>query len=160
MELYHQLGLSGAIGSTDVTHVKWDRCPYSLQRSYSEKEGHPTIAYMATVDFTGRLLGTTRGFPGSAKCQDHTPLRSCVQRIREDRQYTEQVFELKSADGKAVKHKGNYLIVDNGYHKVCPIDKRERNDCPIFSRCQRAGISVPIVGITRACGRNASHVFE
>ena len=135
MEHYHKLGLSGAIGSTDVTHVEWDRCPYSLQHSYPGKEGHPTIAYQATVDFTGRLLGTTRGFPGAQNAETIIRYNCAVQRIREDRQYTEQVFELKSADGKTFKHKGNYLIVDNGYHKVCPIDKRERNDCPIFSRC-------------------------
>jgi len=65
MKHYHMLGFSGAIGSTDVTHVKWDCCPYSQQRSYTGKEGYPTIAYQATVDFTGRVLGTTTGFPGS-----------------------------------------------------------------------------------------------
>ena len=35
MAEYDKLGCYGAIGSTDVTHIKWDCCPYSEQRSYS-----------------------------------------------------------------------------------------------------------------------------
>jgi len=62
MEHHHTVGFTGAIGSTAVTHVKWDCCPYFLQRSYTGKEGYPTIAYQATVDHTDRVLGVTRGF--------------------------------------------------------------------------------------------------
>lgn len=118
MGYYHKLGFSGAIGSTDVTHVKWDCCPYSLQRSYTGKEGYPTIAYQATVDFSGRVLGTTAGFAGAHN--DKTIIRYdlAVQKVREDPLYTEQTFGLKLADGTTKQHKGNYLIVDNGYHKV------------------------------------------
>lgn len=119
MEHYNKLGLTGAIGSTDVTHVKWDACPASLERSYSGKEGHPTVAYEATVDFSGRVLGTTRGFPGANN--DKTIIRHdlAVSKIRGDREYTEQTFELKNKRGETVVHKGNFLLVDNGYHKVC-----------------------------------------
>ena len=132
MEYYNKLRLTGAIGSTDVTHVKWDACPASLERSYSGKEGHPTIAYEATVDFSGRLLGTTRGFPGANN--DKTIIRYdlTVSKIREDREYTEQTFELKNKRGETVVHKGNFLLVDNGYHKVCRWFER----CTI-GRCHR-----------------------
>ena len=118
MEHYHKLGFSGAIGSTDVSHVKWECCPYSLQRSYTGKEGFPTIAYQATVDFTGRVLGTTTGFPGAMN--DKTIIRydPAVLKIREDPQYTHKTFHLKRADGTTEVHAGNYLLVDNGYHKV------------------------------------------
>ena len=34
---YHKLEFNGAIRSTDVTHVKWDCCPYLFQRSYTCK---------------------------------------------------------------------------------------------------------------------------
>lgn len=117
MKHYDMLGFSGAIGSTDVTHVRWD-CPFSLQRSYTGKEGYPTIAYQATVDFSGRVLGTTTGFPGAHN--DKTIIRydPAVMKIREDPQYAERTFSLKRADGTTEEHRGNYLIVDNGYHKV------------------------------------------
>ena len=65
MEHYHELGLTGAIGSTDVTHVRWDRCPYCLQCSYTEKVGFPTIAYQATVDYTGASGARRRVLPAS-----------------------------------------------------------------------------------------------
>lgn len=44
MHVYHLLGFTGAIGSTDVTHVRWGCCPHTLARSYTGKEGSPTIA--------------------------------------------------------------------------------------------------------------------
>ncbi|CAN0506339.1 unnamed protein product, partial [Scytosiphon promiscuus] len=59
MQEYHQLGFSGAVGSTDVTHVKWGMCSYNLGRSYTGKEGFPTIAYQATVGHSGRALPIT-----------------------------------------------------------------------------------------------------
>ena len=62
---YDQLGCSSAIGSTDVTHIKWDSCPFSEANAYTGKEGYPTIAYQVTVDRTGRALGVTRGFAGA-----------------------------------------------------------------------------------------------
>ena len=42
---YEKLGFPGAMGSTDVTHIGWSRCPYSHARSYTGKEGKPTIGY-------------------------------------------------------------------------------------------------------------------
>ena len=118
MEHYHKLGFTGAIGSTDVTHVKWDSCPYSLHRSYMGKDGYPTIAYQATVDFTGRVQGATKGFAGAHN--DKTIIRYdlAAQTIREHPQYTKQTFDLRRANGTVERHKGNYLLVDNGYYKV------------------------------------------
>ena len=37
---------------------------------------------------------------------------------RNDPQYTEQTFEVRRADGSVMELKGNWLVVDNGYHKV------------------------------------------
>jgi hypothetical protein len=41
---YSILGLIGAICSMDVTHFRWDRCPYTLHNLYKGKEGYPTVA--------------------------------------------------------------------------------------------------------------------
>jgi hypothetical protein len=51
MEGYRLLGLPGAIGSMDVTHVRWERCPRELVWSCTEKEAHPTLALIITVEF-------------------------------------------------------------------------------------------------------------
>ncbi|CAN0447495.1 unnamed protein product, partial [Pylaiella littoralis] len=65
MRHYDLLGFTGAIGSTDVTHIKWAACPYSWAKHYTGKEGFATIAFQAIVDHTGRLLAATKGFGGS-----------------------------------------------------------------------------------------------
>ena len=105
MGYHHMLGVSGAIGSTDGTHVKWDYCLHSFQRSYTGKEGYPTIAYQVAVDFSGRVLGTMAGFAGAHN--DTTIIRYdlAVQKVREDHLNTEQTFELKRADRTTEQHK-------------------------------------------------------
>ena len=110
MEHYHKLGLTGAIGSTDVTHVRWDRCPYSRQCSYTGKVGFPTIAYQATVDYTGRVRGATKGFAGGQ--DDATIIRYdlAAQNTREHPQYTEQTFDLRRADGTLSRTRKTSLL--------------------------------------------------
>lgn len=118
MHDYDRLGFTGAVGSTDVTHVKWGCCPYSHARAYTGKEGFATIAYQATVDHSGRALAVTKGFAGATN--DKTIIRYdlAVQMIREDPKYKDRVFKLYNEDGTWTEHKGAYLLVDNGYHKV------------------------------------------
>ncbi|CAN0312837.1 unnamed protein product [Ectocarpus sp. 4 AP-2014] len=65
MKQYDRLGFTGAVGSMDVTHIAWSRCPYNQARSYTGKEGFPTIAYQVTVDHAGRAMAVTEGFTGS-----------------------------------------------------------------------------------------------
>jgi hypothetical protein len=48
--VFASLGLPGAMGSTDCTHVPWGRCPAKLSSLFTGKEGYPTVAYEVTVD--------------------------------------------------------------------------------------------------------------
>lgn len=118
MRMYHQLGFTGAIGSTDVTHIGWGMCPFTLGRSYTGKEGFPTIAFQVTVDHAGRVIAITSGFTGATN--DKTIIRydAGVNTIKTDPQYTERSYKLRKADGTFRERKGCYLIVDNGYHEV------------------------------------------
>lgn len=118
MRMYHLLGFTGAIGSTDVTHIGWGMCPFTLGRSYTGKEGFPTIAFQVTVDHAGRVIALTSGFSGSTN--DKTIIRydAGVDTIKTDPQYTERSYKLRKADGTFRERKGCYLIVDNGYHEV------------------------------------------
>ncbi|CAN0043663.1 unnamed protein product, partial [Pylaiella littoralis] len=117
MKHYDHLGFTGAIGSTDVTHIKWAACPHSWEKLYTGKEGFATIAFQAIVDHTGRLLAATKGFAGSMN--DKTIIRydAAVTKIRKDPIYTEKVYTLFDKDGTPFQRKGNYSIVDNGYNK-------------------------------------------
>eukprot|EP00904_Undaria_pinnatifida_P003091 jgi/Undpi1/12783/HiC_scaffold_6.g02451.m1 len=115
MDEYNRLGLTGAIGSTDVTHIRWGCCTHSLSHSYTGKEGFPTIAYQATVDHSGRALAITQGFPGAQN--DKTIIRhdTAINAIRQDPMYTDDKFFLYAVDGTEIEQTGNYVIVDNGY---------------------------------------------
>ena len=52
MEVYNRLGLSGAVGSIDCTHIPWDRVPKELLPLYTGKEGYPTIVYEVIITTT------------------------------------------------------------------------------------------------------------
>ena len=63
--IYDQLGMIGAFGSTDCTHIPLGKCPVSWKNSCIGKEGFPTLAYSVTCDHTRRIMACTGGFPGS-----------------------------------------------------------------------------------------------
>ena len=46
-ETYNRMGVPGCIGSMDVTHIYWDKCPEALRFLCKGKEGKPTVAFQA-----------------------------------------------------------------------------------------------------------------
>jgi len=52
--LYKMVGLPGCIGSADVVHIGWDRCPAGLRSLFAGKKKTPTVAYEVTVDHRRR----------------------------------------------------------------------------------------------------------
>eukprot|EP00752_Nemacystus_decipiens_P017457 g15651.t1 len=53
MKTYDEVGMSGAMGSMDGTHLEWTVCPYSERSSHIGKEGYPTVVYnVATIGKT------------------------------------------------------------------------------------------------------------
>ena len=99
MKQYDHLGFTGAIGSTDVTHIKWASCPYTWAKQYTGKEGFPTIAYEATVDHTGRLLAVTKGYAGSMNDKTIVRYDAAIKSIQSCPTYTEKEYSLFDADG-------------------------------------------------------------
>lgn len=65
LSIYAQLGLPGAIGSMDCTHVKWNKCPFNKQTLCRGAKGYPTIAFEAVCDHFGKILHISQGFYGS-----------------------------------------------------------------------------------------------
>lgn len=58
MSDYDELGFTGAMGSTDATHVHWANTFCSTR--HAGKEKIPTLAYRCTVDHSDRCLGIRR----------------------------------------------------------------------------------------------------
>ena len=50
MRVYQLLGLPGAFGSMDATHVHWNSCDDELRFEAIGKEGFPTLGFMCMVD--------------------------------------------------------------------------------------------------------------
>ena len=118
MDEYKRPGLTGAIGSTDVTHIRWGCCTHSLSHSYTGKARVPTVAYQSAVNYSGRALAIMQGFPGARN--DKTIIRNdtAINAIQQDPMDTEDKFFLYAADGTKIEHTSNYIIVDNGFLAV------------------------------------------
>ena len=106
------------MGSTDVTHIGWSRCPYNQARSYTGKGGKSTVAYQVTVNPSGRVLAVTEGFTGSTNDKTTICWDAAVDHIRKNNKYTDKQFDVYNEDGTMCTPKGCYLLVDNGDHKV------------------------------------------
>ncbi|CAM9644526.1 unnamed protein product, partial [Laminaria digitata] len=68
--IYRDLGFPGAVGSTDCTHVAWERCALSETNNHEGKEGFTSVVFEVTSDHTGRIIASTRGCPGAENRQD------------------------------------------------------------------------------------------
>ncbi|CAB1103160.1 unnamed protein product [Ectocarpus sp. CCAP 1310/34] len=113
-------------------------CPFTLGRSFTGKEGFPTIAYEVTVDHVGRALAVTNGFTGATN--DKTIIRydSGVNNIRTESQYTEREYKLRKVNGTERTRRGCFLIMDNWYHEwvtlIAPSKYPQSNKDTAFSR--------------------------
>ena len=115
---YTSRGLPGCVGSVDVVHIAWDRCPTQYMNMFKGKEGFPSIAY--------EIICTSRKFVQSVSC-GHPGARNDKHIVRTD----ESVMQLLEGNGwlhskawramgpnQQVKvFKGVYLICDGGYHR-------------------------------------------
>jgi hypothetical protein len=117
MEVYRRLGLPGAMGSIDATHVKWDKCPVYLTHACKGKEGYPSLAFMVVVDHSRTITHCSRYFYGA--CNDKQIIANddfCIALARGGAKDVE--YELYGADGTLYKCAGAYLISDGGMLKV------------------------------------------
>ena len=63
MEVYRRLRFPGARASVDCTHVRWNKCPDTI--NHTGKEGFPTIAYEVAVNHSKHIRSVTVGHPGT-----------------------------------------------------------------------------------------------
>ena len=118
-ETYRMVGLPGCIGSADVVHVGWDRCPAGLRSMFVGKEGVPTIAYEMVCDHRRRILSVTPGHPGARNDKTIVRFDGFIQEVHDRERYADATFTTVDVDGNRVEHTGlsGYLIVDGGYHR-------------------------------------------
>lgn len=121
MHEFSAAGMPGACGSSDATHVVHENCTWRLRRMHKgHKSKFCTRTYNITVNHRRRILGTTRGHPGSWNDKTLVLFDTFIRGIKRGDILNDHVFYLNEydSDGQVVKvmYKGVWIIVDNGYH--------------------------------------------
>ncbi len=115
---YSILGLVGAICSMDVTHVRWDRCPYTLHNLYAGKEGYPTVALEMACTHDLRFISCMDGMYGSLNDKAIVRFDQLSTLLQNQSAFPGVEFEVRTnSTGGRKKLKGPYAIVDGGYHR-------------------------------------------
>lgn len=118
---YGDMGCPGACASLDCTHISWPSCPFSETNTHKGKEGYTTLVYEASCDHSGRILSSTKGFPGAENDKTVVKRDLSVTRMQEEEPWTSYKFVLFDLEGNTTEHTGGWLIVDGGYHRVSSV---------------------------------------
>ncbi|CAB1116249.1 unnamed protein product [Ectocarpus sp. CCAP 1310/34] len=148
MKTYDEVGMTGAMGSMDGTHLQWTVCPYSERSSHVGKEGYATLVYNVAVSHDMRVLSCTRGFPGAQNDKTIVKFDKFATEVRNG-WYKDVEYTLKGEDGGDIKETGPWLIVDGGYHNVSGLVFHRicSADC-LYLHPARAKFGVPFTSIT------------
>lgn len=123
MERYRDVGLPGAMGSIDVVHCKWSKCPAGDFNRAKGKEGYPTLAFQCISDFDRRINGVFGPQWGTRNDKHIVKLDPNVKKIRKG-WYRDVKWCYYRRDGTVATDVGAYLISDNGYLRwpvtICP----------------------------------------
>jgi hypothetical protein len=116
-EVYRRMGLPGACGSMDCTHITWKMCPSTLTNSCKGKENYTTVAFLAIVDHNRRVLYCSGAYLGAASDKmifNDDPF--CV--ALHNGSLKDIEFVLVDDSSVPTKHRGGWLIVDGGFQKT------------------------------------------
>jgi hypothetical protein len=117
MEVYAELGLHGAFGSMDATHLHWNKCPAMLRNLCKGKESYPTLGFNVVVDHFHFIHHCSNFYYGTVNDinmahNDFYPLEIMRGSL------SDVDYFLFKEDGTLQRCKGAYLIVDGGLPKV------------------------------------------
>ena len=136
MNVYSKIGLHGAMGSMDATHIFWARCPERLHNLCIGKEKKPTLAWNCVVDHAYGIHHVSDVIYGATN--DMTLARNDAYPKKFANGGFENIrFEIFVAVGVVLICYGAYLITDSGYLKtncfICPMSNRVERPSVIFS---------------------------
>ena len=117
---YKMAGFPGCVGSTDATHIMMEVCSYRLRQLHlGYKLAHTARTYNITVNHRRQILSTTKGHPSRFNDKTLVLYDDFVNKLKNGKYNDNHEFVLfdYGDDGEIieVKHRGCYVIVDNGY---------------------------------------------
>ena len=117
---YDLAGMHGAIGSMDACHIILEKCSHRLRQNHLGGKSKQTCrSYNITVNHKRQILASTTGHP--ARWNDKTIILydELARGLKNGSILNDKSFELyeRSSNGNiiAVKYRGAWLLVDNGY---------------------------------------------
>jgi hypothetical protein len=120
LSIYHRLGLTGAIGSTDCFHLFWDRCPQQLKVDCKNgKYKRCTLVFSIVNDHHRRIYSCTHPFHGTCNDKVVASYDGFICNLKNERNplYSNRAFVLRNELGVAFEVQGVWLLCDGGYHK-------------------------------------------
>jgi hypothetical protein len=114
---YSRLGLDGAVGSMDCTHLHWDKCPESKKHLCTGKEGFPSLAFLTVADHNRCFRYVSRYFHGALNDIQIIHQDSICKHLRQG-MLVNNKFKLYDEEGIERVCSGAYLITDGGMCKV------------------------------------------
>lgn len=130
MKRYEEVGLPGAMGSIDVVHVKWSRCPAGDFNRAKGKETYPSLAFECISDFDRRICNVFGPQFGSRNDKHIVKMDDGVSAVKHT-WYNSVPWSYFDSDGNIQEDRGAYLICDNGYIQwpitICPYMRSETN---------------------------------
>ena len=93
------MGLPGAVGSMDCTHLYWEKCPVEWSNICTGKELHPTLSFQVVVDHSRRIHHVSRYFFGTFNDIQVTYADTYPNDVLSGTAYSDIIFELKNALG-------------------------------------------------------------
>jgi len=113
---YQRVGFPGCVGSIDVVHVSWDRCPAELRNIYKGKEKFPCVGFQVVSSSRRFIQYVSKGFPGSLNDKTTVKYVDCVEDILSGKHWLGRCqWYTNKLDGGVGCFTGCYFICDGGY---------------------------------------------
>jgi hypothetical protein len=120
---YEEVGLPGAMGSLDVVHVKWSRCPAGDFNCSKDKESYPSLGFECISDFDRRNTNVLGPQFGARNDKHIVKMDDGVAAVRDD-WYNSVRWSYLDDNCEVNEEIGVYLICNNGYLQwpisICP----------------------------------------
>ena len=117
---YDVTGFTGAIGSTDATHILIERVAYRMRQTHiGFKMTHTARTYNITVNHRRQIMATTTGHPARWNDKTLALFDAFMLDLKNGDIMDDMVFDLyERGDGNTIvkrRYQGAWLLVDNGY---------------------------------------------
>jgi hypothetical protein len=126
--IYAMLGIPGAVGSTDCTHIPLGKCPVSWRNSCIGKEGFPTLAYSMTCDHTRKIMACSGGFPGTYNDKTIARYDAFISEVAQNPLFKNFKYNLETKQGVIIQKgcfmKSLFILIFITYSRCLPHMRR------------------------------------